>query len=165
MTPVPDFSSARAVLTLLLTLFLASPAWAGDESPAASTKTQVKSPKGRQQLLGEHPLTLQWLTFDKTKPGKATVTEEDGVLMLQGEQRAPNGDHLIVEGMVESVDEKTFVLVGRVVTQVNHINDGKACLREGRFTFRITGKRRYWRMKEMDNPCEGVTDYVDVFLR
>jgi hypothetical protein len=37
--------------------------------------------------------------------------------------------------------------------------------REGRFTFRITGTRRYWRMKEMNNPCEDVADYVDVYLR
>ena len=63
------------------------------------------------------------------------------------------------------MDAKTFVLVGKVEMRVDHSNEGKPCLREGRFTFRITGKRRSWRMKELVNPCDRVTDSVDVFLR
>jgi hypothetical protein len=38
-------------------------------------------------------------------------------------------------------------------------------MRSGTFHFKATGKRRYWRMQEMDNPCDSVTDYVDVYFR
>ena len=42
---------------------------------------------------------------------------------------------------------------------------GKPCVKTGRFTFRITGTRKYWRLKEMTN-CEGgmLVDYVDVYF-
>ena len=49
--------------------------------------------------------------------------------------------------------------------KISHINGGKPCAREGAMTFKITGKRRYWRLQEMNNPCDGVTDYVDIFFR
>jgi hypothetical protein len=42
---------------------------------------------------------------------------------------------------------------------------GPAFERTGEMTFRVTGKRKYWRLMEMDNPCEGVTDYVDIYFR
>lgn len=158
--PVP-----RVALALLFTLLAVSPSWAGDAPPAAPTKTQINDASAREQLLGEHPLTLQWITFNKSKTGKVQVTEENGLLKLQGSQKDAKGNSVTVEGVIESVDAKSFVLVGKVETQVDHIANGKACPREGRFTFRITGKRRYWRMKEMTNPCDGVTDYVDIFLR
>jgi hypothetical protein len=108
------------MLALLFTLSPVPRARAGEGEPAP-TKTQVSDAKAREQLLGEHPLTLQWISDG----GK----------------------------------------VGKVETRVDYIADGKVCPREGRFTFRITGKRRYWRMKEMNNPCEDVVDYVDVYLR
>jgi hypothetical protein len=155
-------------MALLLSLCSAPTALAGDDEPAsqqaAPTKTQVNDAKARGQLLGEHSLTLQWIS-DSAKPGKAQVTEEDGLLRLQGRQQDAKGNYVTVEGVIERVDAKSFVLVGKVETRVDYIAGGKVCPREGRFTFRITGKRRYWRMKEMDNPCEGVVDYVDVYLR
>lgn len=152
-------------LALLLTWLFVSPAWAGDEAPAAPTKTQVNDASAREKLLGEHLLTLQWITFENAKAGKVQVTEENGLLKLKGSQKDAKGNFVTVEGVIESVDAKSFVLVGKVETQVDHIAGGKTCPREGRFTFRITGKRRYWRMKEMNNPCEDVADYVDIFLR
>lgn len=155
----------RAALALLFTFLLVSPSWAGDTAPVAPTKTQINDASAREQLLGEHLLTLQWITFDKGKTGKLQVTEENGLLKLQGSQKGAKGNYLTVEGVIESVDAKSFILVGKVETQVDHIAQGKACTREGRFTFRITGKRRYWRMKEMDNPCDEAADYVDIFLR
>jgi hypothetical protein len=169
--PVPSIRFTWAVLALLLTLFSAPRAVAGEggptakeAAPAAPTKTQVNDDQAREQLLGEHVLTLQWIS-DNKKVGKAQVTEENGLLKLKGEQRAAKGNYVTVEGLIERVDAKSFVLVGKVETRVDYIAGGKVCPREGRFTFRITGKRRYWRMKEMDNPCEGVVDYVDVYLR
>jgi len=169
MNPLPAVSpsrrSPRAALALLLAVAAVSPAWAGDAAPAAPVKTQVNDASARDQLLGEHLLTLQWITYDKSQSGKAQVTEENGLLKLKGAQRDGKGNYVTVEGVIETVDAKSFVLVGKVETRVDHIAGGNACPREGRFTFRITGKRRYWRMKEMVNPCDAATDYVDVFLR
>jgi len=48
---------------------------------------------------------------------------------------------------------------------VSHINGGEPCLREGEMTFAITGKRRFWRLQQMQNPCNEVVDYIDIFLR
>ena len=54
---------------------------------------------------------------------------------------------------------------GKVITQVTHINGGKPCERTSEMTFRITGKRKYWRLQQIDNPCDGVADYVDIYFR
>lgn len=148
---------------LLFALCFVPRVWA-EERASAPTKTQVHDAKAREQLLGEHGVTLQWVS-EGGKRGTAQVTEENGLLKLQGEQRDAKGNYVTVEGVIERVDAKSFVLVGKVETKVDFIAEGKACPREGRFTFRITGKRRYWRMKEMNNPCEDVVDYVDVYLR
>jgi hypothetical protein len=154
----------RTALFLLLSLLSAPWAWAGEGEPTP-TKTQVNDAQAREQLLGEHLLTLQWIS-DREKPGKVQVTEENGLLKLRGEQRTSKGNYVTVDGVIESVDAKSFVLVGRVDMRVDFNNEGKPCPREGRFTFRITGKRKYWRMKEMKNPCEkDLVDYVDIFLR
>lgn len=163
--PLPVLRSVGVVLALLLTALSAPLAWAGEDA-AAPVKTRVNDANARKQLLGEHLLTLQWITPDNGVAGKAQVIEENGLLKLKGEQRDAKGNYLTVEGVIETVDTRSFVLVGKVELRVDFLAGGKVCPREGRFTFRITGKRRYWRMKEMDNPCEdNHVDYVDLFLR
>ena len=42
---------------------------------------------------------------------------------------------------------------------------GEPCERDGEFTFRITGTRKYWRMQQIDNPCDEVADYGVFFFR
>ncbi|MCK6683009.1 MAG: hypothetical protein L6R30_11410 [Thermoanaerobaculia bacterium] len=169
--------SRHATLTLLALLIRASlvlaegpPADSPAKAPGAAAErkasTVIHDPGAREKLLGEHLLTLQWIGWER--PGKATVRIEDGVLLLKGEQRGKeNGDFLAIEGRITQVWEKEFRFSGRIETQVSYINGGKPCAREGEVTFRITGKRRYWRLKEMENPCEGgnLVDYVDIFLR
>ena len=166
---LPVLRSAGAALALLITVLSAPLAWAGEDaaaSNAAPVKTQVNDANAKKQLLGEHLLTLQWITPDNGPTGKAQVTEENGLLKLKGSQRDAKGNYLTVEGVIETVDTRSFVLVGKVELSVDFLAGGKPCPREGRFTFRITGKRRYWRMKEMNNPCEeNHVDYVDLFLR
>lgn len=49
--------------------------------------------------------------------------------------------------------------------QISHINGGEPCVREGEMTFAITRKRKYWRLQEMQNPCDTATDYVDIYFR
>jgi hypothetical protein len=129
--------------------------------------TIVNSRTGYAQLLGQHKLQLQWISwFEPKKSGDLTVTDRQGLLVIQGAQRDPRtGDFVEVDGIVTRVEDRTFDFRGRIVTRVSHINGGEPCLREGDMTFAIKGKRRFWRLQQMDNPCDGVTDYVDIFLR
>ena len=127
-------------------------------------RTQVNDAAAAKMLLGRHMLSLQWISWDHF--GSAVVTKRDGVYSIKGEQKGRgNTDFLSVDGVIKSIDEKEFVFDGTIVTQVSHINGGEPCTREGEFIFKITGKRKYWRLQQMDNPCDPVTDYVDVYFR
>jgi hypothetical protein len=131
---------------------------------AQNDKTVVNSAKAKQMLLGRHKLSLQWISWDYF--GTATVTERKGVLYLKGRQSGRGStDYVTVDGIITAVDEKEFTFNGTVVTQVSHIFGGKPCKREGEMTFKITGKRRYWRMQQFDNPCDEAADYVDIYFR
>jgi hypothetical protein len=127
-------------------------------------KTDVNDQAAAKRLLGRHKISLQWISWDYF--GAATVTNKGGVYRLKGEQKGRESSDLVsVDGVITQIDAKEFKFKGKVVTQVSHINGGKPCEREGEMTFRITGKRKYWRLMEMDNPCDGVTDYVDIYFR
>ena len=127
-------------------------------------KTVVNDANGARLLLGDHSLSLQWVSWDH--PGKATIKNKAGVYSLLGSQKSrSNTDFVIVDGTISSVNAKEFTFVGEIITQVSHINGRKPCKRSGEFIFRITGKRKYWRMQQIDNPCEAVADYVDLYLR
>ena len=130
----------------------------------AQNKTVVNDANAREMLLGRHKLSLQWISWDYF--GAANVTEKNGVLYLKGEQKQRGGkDYLQVDGTITSIDKNEFVFDGTIVMQVSHINNGEPCKREGEMTFAIKGKRKYWRLQQMDNPCDAVTDYVDIFFR
>lgn len=131
---------------------------------SAQERTIVNDRPAASILLGRHKLSLQWISWDYF--GAVTVKQARGIYSLKGEQRGRgNKDYLTIEGMIVSIDKNQFVLEGDIVTQVSHINGGKPCTRHGDFTFKITGKRKYWRMQEMDNPCDEATDYVDIYFR
>jgi hypothetical protein len=135
-------------------------------SAFAQQKAVISDAKAKVMLLGRHRLSLQWISWDYF--GSATVTEKNGKILLTGRQNgrgASSKDYLIVDGIVTSISAKEFTFNGKITTRVSHINSGEPCVREGKMTFKITGKRRYWRLQEMDNPCEGVTDYVDIYFR
>ena len=130
----------------------------------AQDRTVVKDAPAAKMLLGRHMLSLQWISWDHF--GSATVTKSDGVYSIVGEQKGRgNTDFLKIEGTIRSINAKQFVFEGTIVSQVSHINGGAPCSREGEFTFKITGKRKYWRLVQMDNPCDPVTDYVDIYFR
>jgi len=132
---------------------------------SAQQKTDVDDATAARMLVGRHKLSLQWVSWDYF--GVATVTNRRGVYLLKGEQKARgrNTDFVKLDGVITSIDAKEFRFDGKITSQVSHINAGKPCDREGEFTFKITGKRRYWRLQQMDNPCDPVTDYVDVYFR
>jgi len=132
----------------------------------AQDKTDVNNPASARMLLGRHKLSLQWVSWDYF--GVATVTNSRGVYSLKGEQKGrgkAKSDFVSINGTITSIGAKEFAFSGIIVTQVSHINGGKPCERDGEFTFKITGKRRYWRLQQMDNPCDPVTDYVDIYFR
>jgi hypothetical protein len=127
-------------------------------------RTVVTSPAAAKRLLGKHLFSLQWISWDHF--GSATVTNTRGAYRLKGEQKGRgNSDFVRIDGNVTRIDTKEFLFSGTIITQVSHINGGEPCIREGDFTFRITGTRKYWRLQEMENPCDEVTDYVDIFFR
>ncbi|CAN5153826.1 hypothetical protein BH20ACI2_BH20ACI2_06100 [soil metagenome] len=124
----------------------------------------VRDSKAAKMLLGRHKLSLQWISWDYF--GAATVTNKAGVYYLKGEQKGRgNTDFIKVEGSITRIDAKEFTFDGTIITRINHINGGQPCERNGEMTFRITGKRRYWRLQQMDNPCDEATDYVDIYFR
>ena len=119
--------------------------------------------KAEQNLLGEHMFSLQWISWDKF--GTATVTRKsDGGLYVNARQEL-DSDYAALKGDVRVIDTKEFTVTGELVTCVSHINGGKPCVRDGTFTFKTKGGRKYWRIQEMDNPCDELVDYVDIYFK
>ena len=116
----------------------------------------------RRLLIGDHLLSLQWVSWEQF--GRASVTEVGGALMLKGEQRK-GGDFVTVQGTITEVLSNGFRFHGKVTTRVSYINNGQPCVRNGDFTFLATGARKFWRMREIDNPCDQAADYVDVYFK
>ena len=132
----------------------------------AQDRTDINNAAAARMLLGRHKLSLQWVSWNHF--GVATVTNRRGLYSITGEQtgRGPSkSDFVKLDGEITSIDEKEFGYRGKIITQVSHINGGKPCVRDGEFTFKITGKRRYWRLQQMDSPCDTATDYVDIYFR
>lgn len=133
-------------------------------SAGFAQKTDVKDSKAAKMLIGKHKISLQWISWDYF--GVANVTNKAGVYRLKGEQKGrKSSDFVTVDGIITRIDAREFKFDGKVITQVSHINGGKPCERTGEMIFRITGTRKYWRMQQIDNPCEGVADYVDIYFR
>ena len=145
-----------ALLSILVILF----------SYTATAETIINDQAARQKLLGKHMLSLQWISWKRF--GLVRITEKNGTLYVKGAQAGVPGeganDYLTIEGRIVKINPRSFVFNGTIVTRVHHIAQGEPCVRKGTMTFRNTGKRRYWRLKEMDNPCSSVTDYVDIYF-
>jgi hypothetical protein len=145
--------------TVLIFCLMVAPCLADER-----TTTVVKDELAKAKLLGSHKLSLQWIGWDYF--GTATAVEKDGLITLKGEQRSKTGsDSVLLDGIVTEIDKNSFRFNGSIVTKIFFINRGEACVRQGDLTFRITGSRKYWRLKEMDSPCGPETDYVDIYFR
>ncbi len=158
------FSRLVPVVLCAFALFVGH-AFAGPRQDAANGLDAAAKAK----LVGEHRLTLQWIGWsDLSAAGKLKIEDRNGGLRAEGEQigRGENaGDFVRVSGKIVSASKDGFVLEGKIVTRVSHIAAGAECKREGRFTFKTKGGRKYWRLQEMDNPCDQATDYVDIYFR
>ena len=154
----------RRPLFVVLVTLAALTATAAQKSEKYFPKVIVNDMAAKQMLVGAHRFSLQWISWDYF--GKAIVTEKNGSLFIKGEQRGRgNDDYVTMDGVITRVDAKGFTFEGDIVTRVSHINKGEPCKRSGEMTFRITGNRRYWRLQQMDNPCDEAADYVDIFFR
>ncbi|HVQ39307.1 MAG TPA: hypothetical protein VMS31_17340 [Pyrinomonadaceae bacterium] len=130
-----------------------------------TTSTVINDRAAAVQLVGKHKFQLHWLSWGKWKDlGELVVINRQGTLSFKARQ-ARGADYVEIEGTVLKVETKEFTFRGRIVTRVSYKNEGKPCERNGEMTFKITGKRRYWRLVEMQSPCDETTDYVDIFLR
>ena len=127
----------------------------------ASCATTQQDPA--HKLLGKHGLSLQWIGWEPDELGTMVVQrDEQKMLTISGQQKGENGDYLTIEGFVTEVEARAFTFQGTIVTKVSHIAKGRAVVREGRQRFVIYGERDYWRMENLNNPEDGVVDYIDV---
>lgn len=118
----------------------------------------------QRNLVGQHGLTLQWISWEYR--GTVTITEENKVLKIRGIQRSKENttDSVSIDGVLEVISDKEIQFKGKIITTVSYNNGGKPCEKEGTYTFKKTGNRRYWRLQEMKN-CDGVVvDYVDLYF-
>lgn len=156
----------KLILLAALAFLISTHSTLAETPSTAAVKTAIGDPIQKKKLLGKHMLSLQWISWDKF--GTATVSEKNGLLHIKGEQKGQEkgkeADFVKIDGDITAVNKTNFKFKGKIETRVSHINDGKVCLRDGDMTFSIKGKRKYWRLDEMDNPCDKVTDYVDVYF-
>jgi len=132
---------------------------------AAQADPVIDDQKAAKQLLGKHALTLQWIGTGGLKDaGSAEVKPEAGEWHLVGRNEAKEG-FVSLDGIVTKVGKTSFVFKGKIVTKVQYIFEGKECAREAEVTFERKGARKYWRMYPVENPCEAVSDYIDIYLR
>lgn len=160
----------KALIPALLLSALLAPSTAFTKQPAVTPVTASGlDAAARARLVGDHMLTLQWLGWGELSgAGKVVVEDAGDTLPMRGEQRGAGenaNDYVRIDGRIVSATRDGFVFEGTILTRVHHIANGAECSRNGSFTFKTTGKRKYWRLQEMDNPCDTATDYVDVYFR
>lgn len=154
--------------TLLIAMLLATvqPAHAEGTSPQV---TLVHGKKFRKRLLGQHRLTLQWLTERRPDEGEVTITNVRGAFRVKGIQEK-EGDEtkglLTIEGTLTEASPKTLRLNGKVVTRVSFIRHGEPCVREGDLEFTAVPEKKAWRLRPGANPCDpATTDQIDIHFR
>ncbi len=123
--------------------------------------TPEQMSKIENKLIGEHKFALQWISWDKF--GIAEISRDATGLVIKGEQ-VLDGNSVSLFGRIKVIDENAFLFTGEIVTIVYHVNKGKACTRHGTYEFRAADKRKYWRLQQMDSPCDSVVDYIDIFF-
>ena len=151
---------ARSLLALGLTL---APLLALALEPAVPASRPLDE-YARQQLLGEHKLTVQWIGWDDLDhAGTVMITPAGSVLAVNGSQ-VDGGQRLDLAGHITGLVEDGFVFEGAITLQGEDNNRAGPCVRSGRMHFTTRGIRQYWRLQQMLSPCGPQTDYVDIYF-
>lgn len=124
-------------------------------------RTIVSDQAALQRLRRNSGITLQWIGFETSRRGHVRVTQRGGMVHLSGRQANGNA-RVELDGDVLRIGRDRFTLAGNI-TITNAPDQGRICVREGEFEFRITQNRRYWRLQQM-TVCDGLTDYVDIYF-
>ena len=130
----------------------------------AQTVVKFDKDKFQRNLIGQHGMTLQWISWDFR--GIVKITEEDKVLKIKGEQKSKDGkgDYVSIDGALEVISDRELKFTGKITTKIHYNNGGNPCEKDGVHTFKRTGTRKYFRLQEMQN-CDGVVvDYVDLYF-
>jgi hypothetical protein len=151
----------KSLARLMLAAALLSQAPAAPAQPGLGTV--VDDPAALQRLRRNSGITLQWISFESPRRGHVRVTERHGRVRLDGRQVSANGNARVeLSGDVLRIGRGSFTLAGNI-TITNAPDQGRVCVREGEFEFRVTQNRRYWRLQQM-TVCDGLTDYVDIYF-
>jgi hypothetical protein len=153
-----------ACLALLATssaALVASAQEARSMAAQAAERTIVRDPGALARLRRNSGITLQWISFESPARGHVRVTERNGLVHLRGSQSGGGGE-LTLDGDVISIDSTSFTFRGEI-SIVGAPDAERNCLRDGIFEFRVTQRRRYWRLQQME-ACDGLTDYVDIYF-
>ena len=147
---------------LVYLMSIGFPLYAVSVSPAdTGQETLVK-----KDIRGKHLLSLQWISWERF--GSVMLTPEDGVLgkyQCKGSQyNEDKSDWLVLEGTITVQDARHLVFEGVIKTRVSYIAGGEEQTRKGRFDFVASGKRKYWRLQQMDNPGDVCVDYIDIYF-
>ncbi len=134
----------------------ASAAAAADQAPIV--RTEIKDRAAYNRLLSNSGISLQWLWTDAR--GQVDAVNDNGVLRLTGGHSTSEGE-LEIDGEVVSISADRFIFRGTILI-LDAPDLGRRCERHGDFEFRATGKRKYWRLQQME-ACDGLTDYVDIY--
>ena len=115
--------------------------------------------------IGKHYISFQWVSMKYFGTAIITRTKETGTYNIIGSHYSKtNSDYLKIQGTLKPLTEKHLVFDGFIDTKIKYINNGMNCHREGKFNFKVSGERQYWRLQEMSNPCDSVTDYIDIYF-
>lgn len=113
-------------------------------------------------LIGEHMFGVQFI-WDGY--GSAEISRnEAGELIIKGEQYSSNKEeYVLLDGTINVVDDRNFTITGHLKL----FTEGCCGLldRDVTYTFRKTGSRKYWRLKERNDLCDQYTCayYMDIF--
>ena len=130
---------------------------------AQAQPTRVADRAALAQLRRNSGITLQWISFESPARGHLRVSDAAGRVHLSGTQVERGGPgRLTLDGDVVQIGPRSFTFRGRIaITDTPDPN--RECIRDGTYEFRVTGRRRYWRLQEME-VCDGLTDYVDIYF-
>lgn len=156
--------SIRFALLAVFALPAALPVTAAHaQTQPAVTKTEVRDRAALDRLRRNSGVGLQW--FFTNQRGQLRATWQGGVLHLEGGQshsyRGLAGT-LKLNGDVVSIAADRFIFRGQILI-TDAPDKGRIIDRIGDFEFRITQKRKYWRMQDF-TAKDGLADYVDIYF-